>query len=457
MPLLDKIREDKLIELAHARFDANLSKAELKVLHDSASSEDLPDPAPNAPRPVIGAEFLRWLASDPDAALQIDPKGLQVYAATIRGKLDLEGCPVRATLDFRRCTFLSEINLEQAETKGIYFLDSCLAQGISAVSANIQGLFVLHSIVARGGICLPRAQVSGDFACNGGKLETKGIALNAEGARIGGAFFLIDGFESEGEIRLRGAEITGDLVCTGAVLKATGDVLCADRATIGGAVFLNEGFESKGRVYFSAAKIGVDLEIVGATVAAVNCQNTVVQGDLIWQDIVNSASTDLDLTGARVKNLRDDRESWPAKGNLHLHGLVYEELTIQPRPLAKGIKESNSAEKQRLKDEDRIDWLMRQPGNEHPPQPVNELIEAQPWMLLSKHLEDKGDRDGAKHVVFKYRCQLAHAKKKNWRIERWWAIAFAWLEENRCASDIPLHSLCLWVGPSFGMRTEKDG
>ena len=36
--------------------------------------------------------------------------------------------------------------------------------------------------------------------------------------------------------------------------------------------------------------------------------------------------TELILVGARAKNLRDDKESWPANGMLNLDGLVYEEL-----------------------------------------------------------------------------------------------------------------------------------
>ena len=51
MILLDQIRETKLIELAKSRFDPDLSEAELKVLHDSASSEDPDMPAANAARP----------------------------------------------------------------------------------------------------------------------------------------------------------------------------------------------------------------------------------------------------------------------------------------------------------------------------------------------------------------------------------------------------------------------
>ena len=59
MPLLDKTREEKLIDLAKACFDPPPTEAEKKVLHDSASSEDLPEPDEKAPRPEIRPEFLR--------------------------------------------------------------------------------------------------------------------------------------------------------------------------------------------------------------------------------------------------------------------------------------------------------------------------------------------------------------------------------------------------------------
>jgi hypothetical protein len=144
MPLIDKIREEKLIELAKTRFDPDLKPAELKVLHDSASSEGLPIPDENAPRPEVRADFLRWLATDPEAAPHIDPKGLRVYAATIPGKLDLEECHVCPALMFRRCDFQGEINLSSAETRSLYILDSSLAGGIRADWAVIQGVFSLE-------------------------------------------------------------------------------------------------------------------------------------------------------------------------------------------------------------------------------------------------------------------------------------------------------------------------
>ena len=532
MPLLDQIRADKLIELAQAHFDPKLSDAELKVLRDSAISYAQPYPDESAPRPEVRAEFLRWLASDPDAAPHIAPKGLRVYAATISGNLDVQECKVSCTLFFCRSTFQGVLGLKSAETRGIYFLDSSLAQGMSADGVIIHGPLYLQRTQSEGDISLVGAEIAGDLDCSGAILKATGRALTADGARIGGSVFLYQDFESEGGIRLLGAQITGDLVCSGAKLhanenalfadrakigggvlldqrfesegeirllgaqiageltcnganlKARGNALSADGARIGGGVLLNQGFHSEGTIrlpgaqitenlecdganlkargtslladgakigggvflrdHFEAegvirllaAAIGHDLTIDGAKVAAVSCQNTVVNGDLYWQGIKNPRLASLILIGAKVKNLHDDRESWPAAGNLYLEGLAYEELTLHRRPSQEQIENSLCSEELELKVEDRIDWLMRQPENE--------LSNAQPWMQLSKYMEGKGDPDGAKHVLFKYKCLLV---TREWPLWRWVRVAFFRLEENplRIAWSIAFTLLIGWL------------
>jgi hypothetical protein len=137
---LDEIRADKLIELARTRYKAELSEAEEKVLRDSASSassEELlasekdaaPEPEKDAPRPEISAEFLRWLATDPEAAEQIDPKGIRVYGATIPGELDLQECVIVRALDFQSCEIKGKLDLRSATTRGIFVFNSLLAEG----------------------------------------------------------------------------------------------------------------------------------------------------------------------------------------------------------------------------------------------------------------------------------------------------------------------------------------
>jgi hypothetical protein len=241
------------------------------VLRDSASSDDLPYPGEAAPRPEVRAEFLRWLATDPEAAPHIDPKGLRVYTATIPGKLDLEESKITRSLEFRRCTFQGEINLESAETRGIYILDSSLARGIDADGVIVHGSVFLRGTQSGGEIRLPRAEIAGNLECAGAKLNARGDALVVDRAKIGGSVFLHQAFQCEGEARLIGSEIGGDLDCSGAKLNAKADALSAHRAQIGGKVFLNRGFESAGEFCLPGATIGGDLVIAGAKVARVSC------------------------------------------------------------------------------------------------------------------------------------------------------------------------------------------
>ncbi|MFZ1087109.1 MAG: hypothetical protein WAN35_19265, partial [Terracidiphilus sp.] len=409
MPLIDKIREEKLIELARKHFAPVLKKAELRVLRDSASSEELPEPDENAPRPVVRAEFLRWLASDPEAATLIDPHGLRVYGATIPGKLDLFHCHVKPALDFRRCEFQGEINLLSAETQGIFIFDSSLAEGIRADRVIIHGPLFLLRIQSKGEISLPGAEIKGELDCSGAKLKATGNALFADGAKIGDNVFLDDSFESEGTINLLGAEITGQLTCRGAKLKATGDALSADGAKIGGGVFLIHNFKSEGEIHMSGAEIGGNLVIRVAKVAEVDCHNTVIKGDLIWQKIEKSEAKELYLAGAKVKNLRDDKESWPDQGMLNLDGLVYEELTLHEPLSEEDIKAKKHAPELPLVAKERIAWIMLQKRDC--------CTEPQPWMQLRELLEKKGDRKGAKYVLRRFRW--LQAKEKSLEARRW--------------------------------------
>lgn len=560
MPLLDQIREKKLIDLAKACFDPPPTAAEEKVLRDSASSLDPDMPAASSPRPTIRSEFVRWLATDPEAATHIDPKGLRAFGIILPDKLDLRNCRVLVPLHFQHCTFKSEIDLRSAETRSIGLLDSLFDEIIRADRINVDGPLFLRGSIFSGEIRLPGAQIKGALDCLGAKLKVaKGNALTADRAEIGGFVYLQQGFESSGTIRLPGAKIKGDLSCSGAKLRVTevdalfadgakiggsvflniflnkdsklredfeatgtirlpnariggvlscsgarmkvikGDALFADFAEIGGnvllsegfessgsirllgaqirgslnctdakltvppappsaadgpsakdptspvalsadgakirgevrlsgdfassgevrllgakikgqlncnrakltakghaltadgakigsGVFLNDGFESSGEVRLLCAKIGGqlicdgaklrvkdgyaisapgaeiddgvfftgDLEssgeislygariggqlaFLGGTVAKVNCTNLRLSGDLFWTGIRKTDSTVLDLTGAKVKNLRGDRESWPNQGNLILDGLVYDGLTPHARPTGQQI------------------------------------------------------------------------------------------------------------------------
>jgi len=479
---LDEIRFKNLDELAVEHFDTCITPTEKGILHDSASSADPPAPGVATPRPTVRAEFLRWLATDPEAAPHIDPKGIRVYGAIIKGRLDLEECTVSRALDFRYCEFTAEISLKYATTQGIYFFASSLAGGIAADQVAIHGHLFLRRIESQGEVRIVGAHVGGNVDCAGAHLRAKDGALIADGANIGGDVFLsihedptLRRFESEGTISLIAADISGQLFCSGAKLSAEkvsleassstigdvflrtesgpefesdGDVrfvgvnikgdldcsgaklrhrvqyaLTADRATIKGDVFFRDGFEATGKISLWGAQIGSYLDFCSAKVGEIQCSNINLLGDLRWLGILNPFEASLDLTGARLRNLRDDKASWPKEGNAIFDGFVYDEVTLQEGlsqdTLRKSLEGGHEIAELQLDANERIDWLKRQPKDRS--------LEAQPWMFLAKHLESKGDRKGARHVIYAFRCLQA---ERRWLFVRLWKRGFAWLEEN---------------------------
>lgn len=457
MPLLDQIRANKLIQLARDHFAAELSEAELKVLRDSASSEDLPEPYENAPRPELRAAFLRWLATDQETAPLIDPKGLRVYGFTISNKLDLEASRISVRLDFRHCTLNGELNLEQAQTQDILFLHSSLegGHGFRADTIDVHGVLQLKESCFTGEIRLGGARVKGDLECDGAMLNVKGgNALFADGAEIEGDVFLRDGFESSGKICLPGAKIKGDLSCSGAKLRvAKGNALVADGAEIGGNALFSKNFEATGKISLRGTRVGGEIAFFGASVAQIDCTNLEASGDLYWLGVGKSSATHLDLRGASVKNLCDDEDSWPQESYLSLNGLAYAELTLHIPPSPKQIEDKRLPKPLQLDAGEgtrkRIDWLCRQPDDQR--------FKPQPWIQLSRYLEARGQHREAKHVLYEQKCLQAHHRwPGRWFWARWTSIAFAYLEESLARIFIPI-AMTLLLGTLIFSGAHRSG
>jgi hypothetical protein len=518
MPLLDQIRAQKLIELAHARWVPDPNDAELKVLRDSASPLDPDLPAADAQRPLIRADFVRWLATDPETTPYIDPKGLRIAGVNFLGTLDLQNCHIPVPLTFMRCLIDGEVVLQSAETKGFFMLDSWVkgafrgdfvsvggplylkgtsfsrnvlllcaritgdlncagaklhvGQGyalaadgadiggsvflnagfeasgtVTMVKAHIKGqlnftdaklkvaeedslrvdqtevggsAYLCGDFESSGRITMTRTNVNGDLNCDNAKLSvTQGDALNLEGALIKGNVFLRGKFQSSGTIRLMGAQIKGQFNCNGAKLLAPGWYsIYGDWVSIGMSAFLNGEFESSGELRLLGATVVGELNFCGAKVAGVRCPNICVTGDFDWRGVQKSDGAFLDLDGAKIGNIRDDRDSWPAQDRLSVNGLVYAALSLHPRATPEEIKENSFNPAPPVSARDRIDWLMLQPASERD--------QPQPWLQLSAQLNTQGDQDGAKHVLYKLKCLQAENSKP---LARRWAITFAWLEE----------------------------
>ncbi|MGA3162161.1 MAG: hypothetical protein ABSC77_13190 [Terracidiphilus sp.] len=451
MPLIDKIREMKLIELAQKRYDPDLSDAEKKVLHDSASSENLPEPGEKAPRPEVRADFLRWLATDPKAAPHINPKGLRVSGATILGPLDLRGSRVMVIINCWRCTFSGMIDLRSAETRGILLTECTAAQtGIRGDRLVIHGPFLFRRCQFGEEIRMLGVRIEGNLDGSGANLTSRGISLALDRAEITGNVVLSQQetgasgdydekfrFTSSGTIRLHNARVSGQLKCSGAKLATEGNAFVLDGAEIQGTVYFDKGLDAGGAISMAGSKIAGDLAFSCARIATVYCANMQLLGDLIWLRIQESGQTRLFLGGARVRTLRDDRLSWPNQGEIDVVGLTYEELSLHEPPTSEDIRNNSYASELPLIAGERIEWLMLQPPERR--------MEPQPWMQLRDLLERKGERKQAKYVLFRFRCLQA---QKSWILWRWMKILFALLEENPFRIGY-LIALTLLIGTSI--------
>jgi hypothetical protein len=173
--------------------------------------------------------------------------------------------------------------------------------------------------------------------------------------------------------------------------------------------------------------------------------------------IKKSEETSLDLMGASLKNLCDDEDSWPQKGNLSLNDLSYEELTLHYPPTPQQMKDDNLDDNLTVPlkldagegTKKRIRWLQRQPDDQ--------CIKPQPWMQLSKYLEARGQHRAAKQVCYAQKCMQAHNRwPGKWFFVRWSAIAFACLEESLIRILYPI-AITLVLGTLIFAGTDRSG
>lgn len=217
---------------------------------------------------------------------------------------------------------------------------------------------VFHS---DGSVNLPGAQIRGDLDCDGADLAATGISLNLATAQIRGHVYLRNGFKSRGQLHLHSADIGNSIDLSGATLTEAVIAVMLQEATVRGTISICEGFASFGRVDVQSAQIGGNLVCDQCKLSLLYCANMTLKGDLQWTGIRDPKSTSLCLNGATIKNLRDERESWPIPGGLHLDGLTYEELTLHSARTEVNRQKNELGPEHPLKVRDRVEWLLLQP------------------------------------------------------------------------------------------------
>ncbi len=317
--------------------------------------------------------------------------------------------------------------------------DALFADGINIKST----VFLRDDFKAQGAVRLLGATIGGDLDCSsdpkketkGGEfINPKGRAINAERINVKGSVFLRDGFKAKGGVRFLGAMIGGDFDCSGNLEKETkggefinpgGQALSADRLNVRGSVFLNNGFKAEGEVRFLGATIGgnfycIKSEFINPGGVALMADNFKVEGNVylrdgfkaegcvslvdamigrsfIWTDVKSPQKATLDLRSAKIGSLWDEQKSWPDKGRLYLHGLVYDNLDDE------APKEAKS----------RIEWIRLNGGKEFSPQPYEQLAEV---------LKRNGHENDAKEVLIAKNKDKVRLTQLTWSELLWYRV-----------------------------------
>jgi hypothetical protein len=297
-------------------------------LADAAS-----DPSdPSAPR--IRAALLAHLITGGCPETPVTAAGIRLMGAVIDGPLTLNFCTAKGETDLRACHFTEPVSLRRAHLTQLVLSGSQLP-ALQAEGLTVEGAVFLIGVSLPGRLSLASASIGGQLALHG---STTG-PITLQGARIGGSVHMraadVRPFTANGEVSLAGAEIGGQLACDGGAFLNPGKMaLNLQRARIAGDAILRANgplpFRVEGELHLSGAEIGGQLDLAGAHLTnpeghALSAARMTVGAEFFWQDVQVPAGT-VHIPSARVGDLVDDPESWPA-GRSYLDGFSYDRIT----------------------------------------------------------------------------------------------------------------------------------
>jgi len=351
------------------------------------------------------------------------------------GTVRLHGARIHGDLDCSRAVLSNKDAPEAAKEPVTINFQSAYVKG----SVSFRGANSFGTVFGVG------AKIDGDLVFDGARLygtdlkePTGRWAAICDGATVGGCVHLTKGLECVGMLGLKNARIQGDVVCGEAqVRNYAGEMaFVLDGASVQGDLLFHPGFVAVGKVrmlglvarniamlrgsfsrsqqFPEAILVGSSefntimirepfvadgsVAIVNSTVQttfdcnggsfrceeapALNLQGTKVRGTLSLNP--GSFTGGLHLSGASAVAYADNKNTWPAPGQLSMAGFQYEAIV--------GIKGAEPVTK-----EDRLAWL-KLPGKES--------FSTQPYEVLSKYFKSKGQSDEAVQVQIEKNVEI---------------------------------------------------
>ena len=308
-------------------------------------------------------------------AAKVGPVRLQ--HAQVDGEVNMLNATVGGDLECSGGRFSQSygtaLNLEGAKTDSVYLRNGFAASGmVNLLAATVAGDLIcndsrfsqphdsalvlnrskvgsvsLDNSSIEGMVSIANATISGFLSCRHCTIKSgeqmsrdkQIMALFVESSQIDGSIFLIEGFRAEGKVDLYSANIGGNLECIGGhFINPNGNAIVGRSAKIHGSVFMLNNFEACGIVNFEHAE---------------------VDGDFDVEQIKSPNLCKWNLKSAKVKNLVNDRRSWPDQNKLLLEGLVFTEMAAH----------------EELNSERQIHWLQLERQDRFVSQPYEQTAE----------------------------------------------------------------------------------
>jgi hypothetical protein len=244
------------------------------------------------------------------------------------------------------------------------------------------------------------------------RADKSGNAVLADGLRSSGALFFDDGFTAAGAIRLHSADVAVQLACRGARLMGRdgeGMALVADGARVGGSVYLDKGFAAAGIVSLKSARVSGSVGIMPNVTAkaeqamSLDAAGAQIAGTLRWEPDMQFIGR-VNLQDAVVGRLQDDwslakasaNGYWPEGGLLCLRGFTYGCL----------VGEYQATVRQRL------DWIRSQYASI--PSGAVTGFSTQPYEQLATVYQEAGQDSDARRVSIARRADLRSFGTLSW-------------------------------------------
>ena len=212
---------------------------------------------------------------------QIDPHGIQLRNAYIRGAVDLAGLDLRFPLRFDGCEFDAPFIVEGAALRELALIGCVNLPGLLANGLRVQrdldlsrsrvtgAHFTSASTSMRSAIWLCESEIGGRLLCRDTVIAADGErAIQADRMHVGGTVRFIRQFTALGQIRLLGAHVEGSFDLTGAHLDSRSSHAALDLgdAVIGGSFFLTSDVSGRqsvinGRLDLGSAQISGQFRI----------------------------------------------------------------------------------------------------------------------------------------------------------------------------------------------------